>query len=173
MIKSSVYNQEAIPISQSEYKKKGPSKSSKMTVEEITKALSKYEEVEDINKVPLNVHIKYIIWVPEESRWRYRPGGFLKRNEDPRYIKLTNKPVGGLSWSVQTEKEGKKTKFYRYKSPSEFEEGEKAGESQKLQEKYLGELKKDKKAASPVVKAKVVSDKKTIMVKVDKSKKKV
>jgi len=70
-----------------------------LSKEEIEEKLKDYIKVEDINKVPLNTHIRYFQVDEKTNDKVFRLGGFLinKDNSD-KYIVLGN---GSQSWSVQ------------------------------------------------------------------------
>lgn len=76
-----------------------------LSKEQIAEKLEDYEAVDDLYKVPLGVHIRYISMV--DGKPLFRMGGMLHINKGlPEFIMLSNGPK---QWSVQT----KNTKFYR------------------------------------------------------------
>jgi hypothetical protein len=70
-----------------------------LTGDEISKKLEGYEEVNNLEEVPLNTHLRYFTQ-NEQGIDQFRTGGFLqnKTNAD-KYVILTN---GKNNWSVQT-----------------------------------------------------------------------
>jgi len=72
----------------------------KLTPDEIEEKLEEYVKVEDINKVPLNSHIRYFTLNDKTGKKEFRLGGFLtNRDQSDKYVILSN---GTISWSVQT-----------------------------------------------------------------------
>jgi hypothetical protein len=78
--------------------------------------LEGYEEVDILERVEFNTHVRYITL--KDGRPRFCLGGLLKRVFD-KYVVLSN---GQLTWSVQREffnQQGEvifKTKFFKYMS---------------------------------------------------------
>lgn len=117
---------ETINISKDNYIKPKVTKRQKLTKDDIIKALENYEEVEDINDVPLNTHIRYIAY--RDGKQQYYPGGLLKVKGNE-YVVLSNElpqnPRKPINWSVQknyTNKENKliKTHFFRRITPDDI-----------------------------------------------------
>jgi len=72
----------------------------KLTPDEIEEKLEEYIKVEDINKVPLNSHMRYFTFNDKTGKKEFRLGGFLtNRDQSDKYVILSN---GSISWSVQT-----------------------------------------------------------------------
>jgi hypothetical protein len=72
----------------------------KLTPDEIEEKLEEYVKIEDINKVPLNSHIRYFTLNDKTGKKEFRLGGFLtNRDQSDKYVILSN---GTISWSVQT-----------------------------------------------------------------------
>ena len=72
----------------------------KLTPDEIEEKLEEYIKVEDINKVPLNSHMRYFTLNDKTGKKEFRLGGFLtNRDQSDKYVILSN---GNISWSVQT-----------------------------------------------------------------------
>lgn len=72
----------------------------KLTPDEIEEKLEEYVKIEDINKVPLNSHIRYFTLNDKTGKKEFRLGGFLSnRDQSDKYVILSN---GTISWSVQT-----------------------------------------------------------------------
>ena len=90
----------------------------KLTPEEIEEKLDDYIEVENIQDVPLNTHLRYFSIVTERKKTRkiFRLGGFLiNKNNYEKYVVLSN---GTSKWSVQTNK----SIFYRKMNLKEIKE---------------------------------------------------
>ena len=68
-----------------------------LSPDEIKKKLDEYRQIEDIDNISLNTHIRYFTINPQNNTKQFRLGGFLTKIE-PEYIILSN---GKLSWSVQ------------------------------------------------------------------------
>ncbi len=68
-----------------------------LSPDEIKGKLEEYKQIEDINNISLNTHIRYFTINPQNNIKQFRLGGFLTKIE-PEYIILSN---GKLSWSVQ------------------------------------------------------------------------
>ena len=119
--------QETINISQDKkYVKPKVTKRQKLTKDDIIKALENYEEVDDINDVPLNTHIRYIAF--RDNKQQYYPGGLLKVKGEE-YVVLSNElpqnPRKPINWSVQKNYPNKdkklvKTHFFRRITPDEI-----------------------------------------------------
>ena len=72
----------------------------KLTPDEIEEKLEEYVKVDDINKVPLNSHMRYFTLNDKTGKKEFRLGGFLtNRDQSDKYVILSN---GNISWSVQT-----------------------------------------------------------------------
>lgn len=140
------YCPNTVRLGSDNYKKTGKTYTEQLKDKEIFKLLEKYEEVEDINDVPLNTHVRYFAWDPKVGHMKFRVGGFLKRNDDPRYVVLSNSPYGGKTWSVQTNKgTSHETAFFRLKSTVERSIEGRVEESQELYQKCRLELKEKQK----------------------------
>jgi hypothetical protein len=63
----------------------------------IKEKLEEYKQVEDINAISLNTHLRYFTIDPKTNKKQFRLGGFLTKI-DKDYVILAN---GKLSWSVQ------------------------------------------------------------------------
>ena len=81
----------------SQYNKSKKSYQQSLSPDEIMKKLDEYRQIEDINKVSLNTHIRYFTINPKNDTKEFRLGGFLTKI-DKEYVILSN---GKLSWSVQ------------------------------------------------------------------------
>lgn len=83
------------------YKRPAVTKQEQYTADEIAEKLAGYEEVDNIEDVPINTHIRYFSIDRETGEQKFRNGGFLsnKSNAD-KYINLSN---GKISWSVQVD----------------------------------------------------------------------
>jgi hypothetical protein len=88
----------------------------------INEKLKNYIEVELIDYVSINTHVRYRIFDTRVGEYRFRLGGLLAK-KDTNYVVLSN---GSLTWSVpkETNYDGKtyKTIFYRILNPSEMEQ---------------------------------------------------
>ena len=135
------YLNNPVKLGQDGYAKGGPSYTEELTNEEILAKLIKYEEVDDINSVPLNTHVRYFVYDPKTKVRKFRLGGFLRKNDDARFVVLSNQPVGGKTWTAQTEVAGKKTAFFKLKNKADLEIKEKTGELEELYEQARQEIK--------------------------------
>lgn len=114
------------------------------TKKSILEKLKDYEEVDDITKVPLNTHIRYIVF--QNGKSKFRLGGFLKIIKDE-YLVLSN---GKVTWSVQRyarNTKGKiihKTRFFKIITNQEKEIRKKIKDKKTI-EKQNREIKKLKK----------------------------
>jgi len=79
------------------YKKTNKTYQDNLSPDEIKKKLEEYKQVEDIDKVNLNSHLRYFSLNPKTGKKQFRLGGFLTKI-DKEYVILSN---GSLSWSVQ------------------------------------------------------------------------
>jgi hypothetical protein len=99
-----------IKISKDNYIRPKTTIQEKLTQQEIEEKLEDYTEVEDINKVPINTHIRYYTLkkdVNGKMTKVFRLGGQLKNKDNSdKYIILGN---GKVTWSVQM----KNTILYR------------------------------------------------------------
>ena len=90
--------------------------------EEIKKKLENYIEVDNIDFVTINTHVRYFIFDTRVKEYRFRLGGLLAK-KDNNFVVFSN---GQLTWSVPkiSEFEGKTypTKFYRILNPTEMEQ---------------------------------------------------
>ena len=63
----------------------------KLTPDEIEEKLEEYVKIEDINKVPLNSHIRYFTLNDKTGKKEFRLGGFLtNRDQSDKYVILSN-----------------------------------------------------------------------------------
>jgi hypothetical protein len=125
--KKNPQEKETINISQDKkYVKPKVTKRQKLTKDDIIKALENYEEVDDINDVPINTHIRYIAF--RDGKQQYYPGGLLKVKGEE-YVVLSNElpqnPRKPIKWSVQKgypNKDDKivKTHFFRRITPDDI-----------------------------------------------------
>ncbi len=90
--------------------------------EKIREKLENYIEVDNIDYVGANTHVRYFVFDTRVGEYRFRLGGLLAMKHSS-YVVLSN---GSLTWSVpkETEYEGKthKTRFYRVLTPYEMQE---------------------------------------------------
>jgi hypothetical protein len=87
------------------YQKQKKSYQENLSPDEIKKKLEEYSQIDYIDDVPLNSHIRYFTVNLKTGKKLFRLGGFLTKIEDD-YVILSN---GQLSWSVQK----KNTVFFR------------------------------------------------------------
>ena len=86
--------------------------------------LKGYTEVKDIDYVTVNTHVRYFVYDIEESKWKFRTGGLLKRKH-AKYVVLSN---GKYTWSVQREvvtdstNDIFETKFFKILTKAELSE---------------------------------------------------
>ena len=103
------------------------------TKKSILEKLKDYEEVRDIEKVPVNTHIRYIVL--QNGKSKFRLGGFIKKIFDD-YLVLSN---GKLTWSVQRYARGTKgkiihkTRFFKLITKQEKEELQKEKDKKMIQ----------------------------------------
>ena len=104
--------------------------------DDMTKRLANYEEIDDIETVLINTHVRYL-GLNQNHELAFRLGGLLKCIK-PQYVMLTN---GKFTWSVQRyfyDKEDPddepifETKFYRVLS-----------KKRRLEQKYIKELEEE------------------------------
>ena len=96
------------------YKKPEKTYQMKLTEEQILEKLKDYVEIDDINTVPINTHIRYYITDSDNIK-HFRMGGYLiKIDIVAGYIALSN---GRSSWSVQLNT----AILYRKKTDAELE----------------------------------------------------
>ena len=79
------------------YKKTNKSYQDNLSPDEIKKKLEEYKQVDNIDEVNLNSHLRYFSFNPKTGKKQFRLGGFLTKI-DKEYVILSN---GSLSWSVQ------------------------------------------------------------------------
>lgn len=100
--------------------------------------LENYVEVDNIDYVGINTHVRYVVFDTRVGKYLFRLGGLLAMKH-PTYVVLSN---GKQSWSVPKETEFNKqthaTRFFRILNPFE------------MQQKRLEEQKKDKDQVSLV-----------------------
>lgn len=87
------------------YNKQKKSYQENLSPAEIKAKLEEYSQVDSIDDVPLNSHIRYFTVNLKTGKKQFRLGGFLTKIEEE-YVVLSN---GQLSWSVQK----KNTVFFR------------------------------------------------------------
>lgn len=98
------------------YQKIGPTYTESLTDRDIAEKLENYEEVRDIDYVPINTHVRYFLQDKETAKWKFRLGGFLKKKDNPKYVVLSTSPnLNGKTWSVSRNN----AVFFRIKSPDE------------------------------------------------------
>lgn len=83
--------------SDTEYTKKGKSLQQSLSPNEIKEKLQEYVQLDNIDDVQLNSHIRYFTIDKKTGKKQFRLGGFLTKI-DKDYVVLSN---GRLSWSVQ------------------------------------------------------------------------
>ena len=118
----------------------------KLTATEIKEKLEDYVEVDDIDSVPLNTHIRYFTKVKKDGKTKklFRMGGFLKnKTNSTKYVILTN---GRASWSVQI----KDSIFFRKLNMDEMKE-QYEDEIEDLQDE-VKKLKKENKKLKETIK---------------------
>jgi len=86
-------------IKDSNYKRPELTYTDKLTKEQVESLLIDYEQVENIEKVPIGSHIRY--FEDKDGEMKFRTGGIITIIKSPDYIILNN---GKLSWSVQIKK---------------------------------------------------------------------
>lgn len=132
-------------LGQDAYNKGGPSYTDKLGKNDISLKLENYDEVEThINEVPLNTHVRYFLYDPKIKQRKFRLGGFLRRNNDPRYVVLSSEPIGGKTWSVQTSVGKYQTIFYALKNQVDRKVKEKTAELEYMYKQTRKELQKCK-----------------------------
>jgi hypothetical protein len=112
------------------YNKTKKSYQDNLSPAEIKEKLEEYSQVDDIDKVPLNSHLRYFTINVKTGKKQFRLGGFLTKI-DKDYVVLSN---GTLSWSVQK----KNNIFFRKMTFQELKE-ELTG---KIKKSYQNEIKK-------------------------------
>lgn len=112
------------------YNKKTKSYQEGLSPAEIKKKLEEYKQVDDIEDVSLNTHIRYFTFNPTNGKKQFRLGGFLTKIGD-KYVVLSN---GSLSWSVQK----KNTVFFSKMSFSDLKDEL----IEKISKKYEKEISK-------------------------------
>lgn len=80
-----------------QYKKTTKSYQEKLSPDEIKEKLEEYKQVDNIDDIPLNTHLRYFMIDIKTGKKSFRLGGFLTKIQDE-YVVLSN---GNLSWSVQ------------------------------------------------------------------------
>lgn len=111
------------------YVKQKKSYQENLSPDEIKEKLEEYSQVDNIDDVSLNSHIRYFTVNLKTGKKQFRLGGFLTKI-DKDYVVLSN---GQLSWSVQK----KNTVFFRKMSFQEMKEELK----QKIKKAYEAEIK--------------------------------
>ncbi len=112
------------------YTKTKKSYQDKLSPAEIKKKLAEYKQVDDIDSVSLNSHVRYFTFNPKNGKKLFRLGGFLTKI-DKAYVILSN---GKLSWSVQK----KNSVFFQKMNFNEL----KAELAKKISKKYEKEIDK-------------------------------
>jgi hypothetical protein len=91
-------------------------------VEKQKEKLENYLEVDNIDFVGANTHVRYYVFDTRVGKYMFRSGGLLAMKHSS-YVVLSN---GTLTWSVpkESEYEGKtyKTRFFRVLTPYEMQE---------------------------------------------------
>ena len=124
------------------YKRPKKTIQDKLTPEEIEEKLEDYIEVDNIQDVSLNTHLRYFSIITDKKKTKkvFRLGGFLiNKNNYENFVVLSN---GTNRWSVQT----KKSIFYRKQTLKEIKENyeEKIEELSDKVKKLKKELRKYK-----------------------------
>lgn len=60
--------------------------------------LKGYIEVDDIDGVTKNTHVRYFVYDIRKKCWMFRTGGILKKKDHSKYVVLSN---GKYTWCVQ------------------------------------------------------------------------
>jgi len=106
--------------------------------EQICQKLENYVEVDNIDYVSINTHVRYVVFDTRVGKYMFRLGGLLAMKHTS-YVVLSN---GKQTWSVPKESEHNKqkhtTRFYRILNPFE------------MQQKRLEAQKKDKDEATVI-----------------------
>jgi hypothetical protein len=104
--------------------------------DQIREKLKNYVEVDNIDYVGMNTHVRYFVFDKRVNKYVFRTGGLLAK-KDMAYVVLAN---GQLSWSVPkvTEVEGVRypTKFWRVLAPQE--------RAQKREQELAAELQQER-----------------------------
>ena len=125
------------------YNKTKKSYQDNLSPAEIKKKLEEYSQVNDIDEVPLNSHLRYFTINVKTEKKQFRLGGFLTKI-DKDYVVLSN---GTLSWSVQK----KNNIFFRKMTFQELKE-ELTGKIKKSYESELKKLKEENKKLKSTLK---------------------
>lgn len=125
------------------YNKTKKSYQDNLSPDEIKQKLEEYSQVDDIDEVPLNSHLRYFTINVKSGKKQFRLGGFLTKI-DKDYVVLSN---GTLSWSVQK----KNNIFFRKMTFQELKE-ELTGKIKKSYESELKKLKEENKKLKSALK---------------------
>ena len=125
------------------YNKTKKSYQDNLSPAEIKQKLEEYSQVDDIDEVPLNSHLRYFTINVKTGKKQFRLGGFLTKI-DKDYVVLSN---GTLSWSVQK----KNNIFFRKMTFQELKE-ELTGKIKKSYESELKKLKEENKKLKSALK---------------------
>lgn len=96
-----------------DYIKTDKSYTDKLTDNTILDKLKNYVEVQDVGTLPLRTHVRYFSYNPKTKSHQFRLGGFIRKNDDPRYVILATAPFGGKTWSVQRVINNRDTVFFK------------------------------------------------------------
>lgn len=118
------------------YNKTKKSYQDNLSPAEIKQKLEEYSQVDNIDEVPLNSHLRYFTINVKTGKKQFRLGGFLTKI-DKDYVVLSN---GTLSWSVQK----KNNIFFRKMTFQELKE-ELTGKIKKSYESEIKKLKDENK----------------------------
>ena len=125
------------------YNKTKKSYQDNLSPAEIKQKLEEYSQVDDIDEVPLNSHLRYFTINVKTGKKQFRLGGFLTKI-DKDYVVLSN---GTLSWSVQK----KNNIFFRKMTFQELKE-EITGKIKKNYENELTKIKEENKKLKSALK---------------------
>jgi hypothetical protein len=125
------------------YNKTKKSYQDNLSPAEIKQKLEEYSQVDDIDEVPLNSHLRYFTINVKTGKKQFRLGGFLTKI-DKDYVVLSN---GTLSWSVQK----KNNIFFRKMTFQELKE-ELTGKIKKNYENELTKIKEENKKLKSALK---------------------
>lgn len=125
------------------YNKTKKSYQDNLSPAEIKQKLEEYSQVDNIDDVPLNSHLRYFTINVKTGKKQFRLGGFLTKI-DKDYVVLSN---GTLSWSVQK----KNNIFFRKMTFQELKE-ELTGKIKKSYENELKKLKEENKKLKSALK---------------------
>ena len=109
-----IFNQPTTRLSRNLDKYERPKKTYQdtLTPEDMRERLINYEKVDNIDFVPVNTHVRYMIKDKKSGKSLFRLGGFLTK-KNPSYVILSN---GKFTWSVDR---ANATQFWRRLRPAE------------------------------------------------------